>query len=113
MNTRGLISSRSDVIALLSGELLQLRTEKSIIFKTSYHWEPHYFLLTSIGILKFVGANMTLAPQFVPLKNMIEADIIENEATRFSTDKIIQIVYRCPDAPGLTEEMLLSSDTIS
>ena len=32
MNTRGLISSRSDVIALLSGELLELRVEKSYLF---------------------------------------------------------------------------------
>jgi hypothetical protein len=32
MNTRGLISSRSDVIALLSGELLELRTETSYLF---------------------------------------------------------------------------------
>ena len=53
MKSLGVISSRSDVIALLSGELLQLRIEKSIFFKTSYHWEPHYFLLTSIGIFKF------------------------------------------------------------
>lgn len=32
MNTRGLISSRSDVIALLSGELLELRVETSYLF---------------------------------------------------------------------------------
>ena len=62
MNNRGLISSRSDVVALLSGELLELRTEKSYLFKTSYHWEPHYYLLTSIGIFKFKGANMVRAP---------------------------------------------------
>lgn len=53
MNSKGLISSRSDVIALLSGELLELRTERSMLFKTSYHWDLHYYLLTSIGILKF------------------------------------------------------------
>ena len=35
MNNRGLISSRSDVIALLSGELLELRTETSYLFKVS------------------------------------------------------------------------------
>ena len=32
MNKRGLISSRSDVVALLSGELLELRTEKRYLF---------------------------------------------------------------------------------
>ena len=46
------------MIALLSGELLELRTETSYLFQTSYHWEPHYYLLTSIGILKFSGADL-------------------------------------------------------
>lgn len=77
MNTKGLISSRSDVIALLSGELRELRTEKSLLFKTSYHWDPHYYLLTSIGILRFEQANMSKAPSFVPLKHIVAADLLD------------------------------------
>ena len=78
MNMRGLISSRSDVIALLSGELHQLRMQKSYLFKTSIVWESHYFLLTSIGILKFDVHNMSRAQLFVPLKKMISTDLIED-----------------------------------
>lgn len=77
MNSKGLISSRSDVIALLSGELLELRTERSMLFKTSYHWDPHYYLLTSIGILRFQRANMAKAPSFVPLKHIVAADLLD------------------------------------
>ena len=71
MNKRGLISSRSDVVALLSGELLELRTEKRYLFQTTYHWEQHYYLLTSIGILRFSGGDLNRAPSFIPIKAMV------------------------------------------
>ena len=93
MNARGLISSRSDVIALLSGELLELRSETSMLFRTTYHWEPHYYLLTSIGILKFTGGDMTVRPVFVGLKNIIQADIVEDEPAKYSTERILQVKY--------------------
>ena len=93
MNTRGLISSRSDVIALLSGELLELRVEKSYLFQTSYHWEPHYYLLTSIGILKFKNADIVSAPTFIPLRHMVNADLVDDEHSKYTTEKYLQITY--------------------
>jgi len=113
MNTRGLISSRSDVIALLSGELLELRTEKSFLFQTSYHWEPHYYLLTSIGILKFTGANMEKTPVFVPLRNMIKAELVDDEPSKFTTEKILLVTYTEPDKGDRQFNMLLSSETVN
>jgi len=113
MNNRGLISSRSDVIALLSGELLQLRIEKSLLFKTSFHWEPHYFLLTSIGILKFKSANMTAAPSFVPLKHMLKSELIEENSSVSSQGRTLRIIYEISDVSGEQHEMMLSSETPS
>ena len=115
MNNRGLISSRSDVIALLSGELLQLRIERSYLFQTSYHWEPHYYLLTSIGILKFTGANMTAAPKFVPLKSIVNAELIDGtEVTKITTEKVLKVTYEDDREPSTAENnqtaMLLTSE---
>ena len=73
MGNQGLISNRSDIIALLSGELMQLRIEKSLFFKTEYHWDSHYFLLTSIGILKF---DASLAPCFIPLNIINRVELL-------------------------------------
>lgn len=113
MNTRGLISSRSDVIALLSGELLQLRVEKSYLFQTSYHWEPHYFLLTSIGILKFKGADMVSAPDFVPLRSMVKTDIIDDEQSKYTTQKFLQITFiESETSSNLEKEMILTSENV-
>ena len=113
MSTRGLISSRSDVIALLSGELLELRTEKTFLFGQSYHWEAHYYLLTSIGIFKFVNTDMVHRPQFVPLRNMLHVDMVEDEQTKYTTEKVLQVTYADPDAGGAHTNMLLSSETLS
>ena len=93
MNTRGLISSRSDVIALLSGELLEYRTETSFIFQTNYFWDPHYYLLTSIGVFKFKNADMESKPSFVPLARITEAALVDDERTRYTPQKIMKLVY--------------------
>lgn len=84
MNTRGLISSRSDVIALLSGELFELRTETSYLFQTTQYWEPHYYLLTSIGLFKFIDANIERKPLYVPLRTIYETEIVEDESTKYT-----------------------------
>lgn len=81
MNARGLISSRSDVVAILSGELMELRRETSYLFKTQVLWEPHYYLLTSIGILKFKDTNMERTPDLVPLRSIVRAGLIADEFT--------------------------------
>ena len=97
MNNRGLISSRSDVIALLSGELLELRTETSYLFTVTSHWEPHYYLLTSIGIFKFIGTKMEKTPVFVPLRNILTAKLVEDEVSKFTAEKILKIDFTDPE----------------
>ena len=112
MNNRGLISSRSDVVALLSGELLQLRIEKSLLFKTTYHWEPHYFLLTSIGILKFEGPSIVSTPDFVPLKHIEKAELVDDSSYGAPQgSRSLMILYTIPNINGQRFEMVLSSES--
>ena len=36
---------------------------------------------------------MVSAPTFVPLKRMIKADLVEDEHSKYSTEKFLQITY--------------------
>ena len=114
MNKRGLISSRSDVVALLSGELLELRTEKRYLFQTTYHWEQHYYLLTSIGILRFSGGDLNRAPSFIPIKAMVQTELVDDEQSKYTTQKTLLIKHLDPNDPSANHiNIHLSSETVS
>ena len=112
MNTRGLISSRSEVVAILSGELLELKKETSYLFKTQLSWEPHYFLLTTIGILKFPEANIEKTPHLIPLRNIVRAYQVDNEAPSEGTlDRSLKIVHVRSERPEKQLSLVLSTES--
>ena len=62
---------------------------------------------------------MTLAPEFIPLKSMISAELIDDGSYKLQNKRVFRIVYSDQTqtsevcANGDNFEMLLTSDTVS
>lgn len=79
-------------------------------------WEPHYYLLTSIGLLKFPDANMEKRPDLVPLRNIVRASLIDDvfsKAENSHPKKILEITHFTTDNPEVEHSMALSSETVA
>lgn len=79
LNKNSVISSRSSVIAILSGELLELQVRKSFLFQKQYDWIQSYLLLTSIGIFKFKGLELDEIPDYIPLSSITSVTLLEDD----------------------------------
>lgn len=87
LNQRGVLSARSDVVAILSGELLQLRVERPFLFGAAQHfWDSRYFLLTSAGLLRVDDVRTFGSPLFVPLAAMESTELARDDPVEFSTE---------------------------
>ena len=70
-------------------------------------------MLTSIGILKFVAVKMEKTPVFVPLRNILTAELVEDEPSKFTSEKILKVDYTDPENTNRLVSMLLSSENVN
>ena len=63
--------------------------------------------------MKFEAVNMDRTPMFVPLKSIVNADLIEDSKSWHSNGRIFRIEYEDLELSGQTTEMLLTSDAVN
>lgn len=56
---------------------------------------------------------MVNAPTFVPLRHMVKSEIVDDEQSKYTTEKFLQITYLNGDDSGQENEMILSSETVN
>ena len=56
---------------------------------------------------------MVSTPTFVPLRHMIKADIVDDELSKYTTEKFLQISYVDNEASTDENDMILSSEHVS
>ena len=56
---------------------------------------------------------MEKTPVFVPLRNILTAELVEDEPSKFTSEKILKVDYTDPENTNRLVSMLLSSENVN